>query len=83
MGGYNEDFIRSQDFDLYLRISEKYKIASINKTLLNLRLNLSGPTYSDDSQLIYGLAAIINHYLRDCGKEEKIISQNNWKYYTC
>jgi glycosyltransferase involved in cell wall biosynthesis len=80
-GGYNENFIRSQDYDLYLRISEEYKIACINKPLLNLRLNLSGPTYSDDNQLIFGLAAVINHYLRDRGLEEKIGAHNNWNNY--
>ncbi len=64
-GGYLENYIRSQDYDLYLRLSEKYRISNIDEFLVKIRLNFSGPTYSDDNQLIMGLAALISHYRRE------------------
>jgi len=81
-GSYNENFIRSQDYDLYLRLSTKYKIASIDKPLLKLRLNLSGPTYSDDNQLIFGLMGLISHYRRERGLEDySNNNNNNWQSF--
>ena len=74
--GYNEKFIRSQDFDLYLRISKKNKIASINEPLIRLRMNIYGPTYSDDNQLLFGLIALICHYRREAGLKD--YSKNNY-----
>ena len=81
-GSYNENLIRSQDYDLYLRLSTKYKIASIDKPLLKLRLNLSGPTYSDDNQLIFGLMGLISHYRRERGLEDySNNNNNNWQSF--
>jgi len=81
-GSYNENFFRSQDYDLYLRLSRKYKIASIDKPLLKLRLNFSGPTYSDDNQLLFGLMALISHYRRERGLEDySNNNNNNWESF--
>lgn len=78
-GGYIENFIRSQDYDLYLRLSEKYRISSINEFLVKIRLNFSGPTYSDDNQLIMGLAALISHYRREADLPDySRMDDSNW-----
>ena len=82
LNGYNENFIMSQDQDLYLRLlSEKHKIACINKPLVKLRINLSGPTYRDDNQLIYGLAAIISYYRKEHELEDYTRTHNNWNNF--
>lgn len=39
VGGYREFFIFAQDYDLWLRISEKYKVKNIDDILYNLRKN--------------------------------------------
>lgn len=36
---YDEKYLRSQDYDLWVRLSRKYKIANINSTLLFLRIH--------------------------------------------
>ena len=64
IGGYNENFYRSQDYDLYLRLSEKYYLECIQEPLIKLRLNEKGPTLSDKNQIIYGIAALICFYKR-------------------
>jgi len=83
--GYNERFFKSQDSDLYLRISSKYKIACINKSLVKIRLNEVGITYSDENQLLYGLAALICHFRRQAGTLDfsKIDVENNkeWELF--
>jgi len=49
---------------------------------LNLRLNISGPTFSDNNQLIFGLAALISHYRRECELEDYSKNENeNWEYF--
>jgi len=39
VGGYNEKYICSQDYELWTRIIKKYKIANIPDFLINLRLH--------------------------------------------
>lgn len=36
---YNESLLRSQDYDLWVRISKKYELANLNKILLHRRIN--------------------------------------------
>jgi len=78
-GGYVENFVRSQDYDLYLRLSEKYRIANIDEFLVKIRLNFSGATYYDDNQLIMGLAALISHYRREADLSDySKTDDSNW-----
>jgi len=65
LGGYNENYYRAQDYELYLRLSKNHKIATIQKSLISLRLNIFGPTLSDEKQFIYALAALINYYRKE------------------
>lgn len=46
LGGYREKFHNSQDYDLWLRISEVAAIAKLDVVLGQWRLNASGYTYS-------------------------------------
>jgi len=82
-GGYNPRFTRSQDSDLYLRLSEQYKLASLNQALVKLRLNESSLTYSNmDLQLKMGIAALISYYRRNAGlKDFSRSDDDDWQLF--
>lgn len=69
VSGFNQKFIRSQDWDLWLRISELGQLASIDKNLVKIRKHESNISDSDHGMLQekYGLIAAICHILRDRG----------------
>ncbi len=70
-GGYNPYFTRSQDSELYLRVSEKYALANLDQFLVKLRFSNDSLTYSDvDLQLKMGIAALINYYRRKEGLKD-------------
>lgn len=58
IGGYNERFIKAQDFDLYLRLySNNKKIACIGEKLIKLRAYM-GSTGNNDSQTLQARMAL-------------------------
>ena len=66
VGGYRKAFIKSQDHDLWLRLSEKGKIACHQDTLVEInehdkRISNSNMGWS---QYEYAFTAITSHYLR-------------------
>lgn len=66
IGGFNSLYIRSQDYDLWLRLSEAGYIACLSQPLIKLRRH-NGCISNHDAgrtQVIYGLAARICHSLR-------------------
>ena len=66
IGGYCVFFKKSQDRDLFIRVSEKYKIACLKDVLVKWRERHDSLTFQDNgySQFIYGFVAMICHYLR-------------------
>lgn len=77
-GGYNPHFARSQDSELYLRLSRKYSLAGLNQFLVKLRLNNDSLTYSNiDLQLKMGIAALISYYRRKAGLKDLSGSNND------
>lgn len=88
IGGYNEFFERSQDYDLILRISRVGKIASIPKILIGLRYNTNSITFGDHniSQFKFGIMALANYYIYEKydidvikNEEKKFLEKfNNW-----
>jgi len=68
-GGYNINFERSQDSELYLRLSEKYRLAGLDEFLISLRITSDSLSYNDNGhlQLTMGLAALISYYRRKHG----------------
>jgi glycosyltransferase involved in cell wall biosynthesis len=79
-GGYNSYYTRSQDFDLYLRLSDKCVLAGSNNFLVKLRLNEESLSYgSDDLQLKMGLAGLISYYRREKKmKDFSVAGYNEW-----
>lgn len=78
-GGYNPYFQRSQDNELYLRLSEKYRLAGLDEYLIKLRVTINSLSYSDDLQLKMGIAALICYYRRKEGlKDFSRSDDNDW-----
>jgi hypothetical protein len=66
LGGYNRRFLRSQDWDLWLRLSETGLITCLREPLVKLRRHPKGISHYDDgrTQMTMGMAAIVCHFLR-------------------
>lgn len=59
MGGYDEFFRYSQDLDLWLRLSKKYRLANISTPLYRLRIHDESVYFSQkDESALYALFAI-------------------------
>lgn len=70
VGRYREWFRRSQDYDLYLRLIEEYRIATIPEVLCLLRYRLSSASLEDGElgQLKFALMAyLLADVRRHCG----------------
>ena len=67
LGGFNTRFVRSQDWDLWLRLAEEGQIACLNRPLVKIRKHSSNISYSEggNTQSLYGFVAIICHFLRN------------------
>jgi len=68
-GCYNAFFRKSQDWDLWLRLSERGKVACLPRCLVSVRRHPEQITNSvaDKPQLVYGTAASVCRYLRVLG----------------
>ncbi len=65
-GGYREIFEKAQDYDLYLRVIENHRIASIPESLCCLRHSLNSVTFEDGEgqQFQYAVLALITSVVR-------------------
>lgn len=79
VGAYRTEFRRSQDQDLWLRLSKKGKIMCLNKPLVSIRKH--SEQMSNDSlgkkQHIYSHMAMTSYFLNLIGKEDPFKSENN------
>lgn len=64
VGGFNERFLISQDFDLYLRIAQRYEIDFVNFPLLKHRV-YSGSTSNRKRKTLLDEAIYITKFYRD------------------
>tara|TARA_B100002051_G_C16621929_1_gene578735 strand:+ start:69 stop:1040 length:972 start_codon:yes stop_codon:yes gene_type:complete len=65
MGGYDEFFKYAQDYDLWLRISEKYQIVASRDHLVNIRIHKNRiSSKTQDEQFIFARSAIVSYWLR-------------------
>ena len=80
VGGYRSSFIKSQDHDLWLRLSERGKIYCLNEklTIINEHNRRISNLRSDYSQQVYASAAIVCHYFRiKNGTDKEIYFENS------
>lgn len=85
LGGYNKRYLRSQDSDLWLRISEAARIASLQKPLVKLRRHsgmLSNPN-KNRLQAVMGMTSIACHFRRkwNCLDPSQVGSYEQWKHF--
>ena len=66
IGGYNRRFVRSQDYDLWLRLSEIKTIACLPEALVKIRKHPSGISNDNggSTALTMGTAAAVCHFIR-------------------
>ena len=76
--GYDNRFLRSQDYDLLLRALDITRLDSIPKALVRSRFDPSSLSYASSKQLIYGIAALLCAFRRRQGCQ-KIHNEERWK----
>lgn len=75
VGGYRKIFIQSDDYDLWLRISERYQCANLSQKVLNYRIHPQQLSFrSRKDQILCALAAQAAAALRRDGKPDPLNS---------
>jgi len=74
VGGYRVRFERSQDWDLWLRLSEKGRLMSLSEPLVRVRKHSQQISHKElgKSQVIYSRIATISYWLRRWGYSDPI-----------
>lgn len=84
VGGFNTRFVRSQDTDLCLRLSEVGRIACLSQPLIKLRKHQASISNYGGGRpsLIYGTAARVCHFLRlmEAQDPSKLIDSNWFEF---
>ena len=85
LGGYNELMHYSQDYELWLRASQKFKIYSIKKPLVSIRIHSDRMSNhsSGSKQLLFSRACILAYWMKNdfSIKYSKIYSKERWSKY--
>lgn len=71
---YRTRIRRSQDRDLWLRLSEKGKIACVNKPLVRIRKHSAQVSHEESGkrQLVDSHVAMVSYWLRRCGVQDPV-----------
>ncbi len=77
LGGYRSEFKNAEDYDLWLRVSQRYRIANIPVALLRYRFSIDGMTLGRKwEQLYYVLLAQVCHEHSDTDfREAELFAQ--------
>ncbi len=73
-GGYRAVFRKAQDYDLYLRVAERGRLASLPEPLCDLRCSMTSvtSTESEGEQFFYAVLALLCHRVRQAGKRDPV-----------
>jgi len=76
--GFNKRYLQSEDYDLWLRLSEAGKLASIDKALVKIRKHKQNISNANGGmlQVIFAMAACISHFLRVYGYPDPSVSED-------
>jgi hypothetical protein len=76
LGGYRDAFVRqAEDYDLWLRMAERYELANLKAVVLKYRLHPDQVTYQYvEQQVIAGLVARVSAALRRKGLPDPVNS---------
>ena len=82
LGGYRKEFDRSQDQDLWLRLSEVGKITSIKEPLVFIRKHDKQISLDEtgQKQFIFSHIAMTSHRLRVMGQDDPVASGSKTKF---
>lgn len=73
VGGYRERFHRSEDYDLWLRLSERYAVANLDRPVVQWRIHVGQTTLETiDSQAAWNLIARACHLRRRQGEADPV-----------
>lgn len=81
LGGYDPQWVHTEDYNLYSRAVRKYQLANIGETLLNYRMHGTSLTGSPDSQaIIHGntkkmIRENISFYLPLSDEDHRLITE--------
>lgn len=84
LGGFNPRFLRSQDADLWFRLSLSGEIAALPEPLVEIRKHCDGISNDDSGkmQALFGLAARTCHFLRVRGAADPSVqSDQEWSRF--
>lgn len=76
LGGYREKFYNGEDYDLWLRISEKAHIVKINTLLGQWRLNGSGYSFSRRKEQL-----LSDKIIKEFAKQRRILGKDDYNNY--
>jgi len=80
LGGYKSKFKNTEDYDLWLRVSKRYKMANIPIPLLRYRININGMTVQRRwEQLFYFFLAQAENKKQKNGQTAEQIAENKMK----
>lgn len=73
-GGYRRRFLKSQEYDLFLRVSERYRLGSISEPLCDLQHSMTSLTASDGDgqQFEYCVLGFIAAAIRRDGRADPL-----------
>jgi len=78
LGAFNPRYLQSEDYDLWLRLSEIGKVASINKPFVKIRKHEQNISHSEGGmrQVRFGFVALACHFLRMHGSPDPSTSKD-------
>lgn len=83
LGGYNPRFVRCQDADLWLRLSETGTIACLPEPLVKIRKHSSNISFSSSLAIIMGMAVRVCHSVRSTGAPDPAQGDDDvWTQFT-
>ena len=73
-GGFNEELLSSQDYEMFLRIAECYEVGFVKESLINSHSHGEGRITSNPGKKIQGTEKIIELYKEYLEKNKRIYS---------
>ena len=70
IGGYNKNFLHIEDYELWLRASEKYDFYNLNKVLLYYRVHSTNISVSFENEQIESFKSLSKNYISKLIDEE-------------
>src|SRR5260370_20881325 len=71
LGGYHADFKNAEDYELWLRVSRKYRLGNLDVPLLRYRFSTGGMTLGSKwQQMLYVQKAILTYAQPQLSAEE-------------